>query len=345
MRAPNLLFALTALAFASALPAVTRAAGITTAQSVDAVTGARADARTQVVRGSHALAAVAQAESGPVVPCDDCAGQQLFDAPSSGLWSNPDAPGTKLDIVMQDGLLIGTWYGHNADGSPQWYQFRGKLQRPAQAPHLLRLAAPLERYESGACLGCTYRHPRKFLDAGQIVLEFDQRNHGTYAIGDGARTHIVPQVFGVPVAKEFSNIMHYDLPDLAGPWLLTFRVQDHFWPDYTGGREGTFTGSFDPKTVVNDSGGHPVFVQWQFSTLDSYTGDAYYVARVACGWEEPASDAALKCSFDIATLWDRFPEFQNKRFPLPYANIGAGRIVSQDPETGIRLEAFRLDYD
>lgn len=41
-----------------------------------------------------------------------------------------------------------------------------------------------------------------------------------------------------------------------------------------------------------------------------------------------------------------FPEFQNGvHFPLPNANIGDGRIVSRDPQTGIRLEAFRIGHD
>lgn len=297
---------------------------------------------------SHTLrdkTAAAQPESGPVVPCDGCEGQQLFEAPSSGPWSNPEAPGTTLNIVMQNGLLIGTYFGRNSDGTPQWYLFHGMLQRPEDAPHLLRLTASLERYESGACLGCTYRPPRKFLDAGQIVLEFDQRNHGTYAIGSGARNHIVPQVFGVPVSKEFSSVMHYELPDLTGAWLLTFRVHDSGWLEELGVRAGSFTGKFEAKVTNHDGRGEPYSVQWLFSALANNTGDAFYPARVVCERLGSPPAAAPSCSFDIAVSWSTFPELQNMSFPLPYANIGAGRIVSKDPVSGIRLEAFRLDYD
>jgi|GEM_PF-860664 len=310
-----------------------------TGRLVEAISG------TPLPHDAPGKAISALAESGPIVPCNGCEGQQFFDAPTSGLWSNPEDPGTTLDIVMQNGLLIGTWYGRNSDGAPQWYRFRGLLQRPEDAPHLLRLTVPLERYEGGACLGCTYRKPRKFLDAGQIELEFDQRNHGTYAIGGGARTHIVPQVFGVPVSREFSSVMHYDMPDLAGPWLVTFRVEDPMWPEEYGGRAGTFTAEFQAKVVVNDSHDQPARVQWLFSARASDTGEVFYPARVVCERLGSPPATAPSCSFDIAVSWATFPEMENMSFPLPYANIGAGRIVSKDPVSGIRLEAFRLDYD
>ena len=63
-------------------------------------------------------------------------------------------------------------------------------------------------------------------------------------------------------------------------------------------------------------------------------------ARHICRWG---------CGVHALAIYDsggQFPRLgDGVSFPLPYASITGGRIVPEDPFTGIRLEAFRIGYD
>lgn len=253
--------------------------------------------------------------SGPSVPCYGCEeNPPLFDAPSSGLWENPLEPGTGFSFTVQGRSLRGTYHGYDTDGRALWYSFDGQLERPADAPRLLRLSSLLEGTDK------------------RITLEFDQRNYGSFSIENDNRTHIEPVIQGIDSSRFFPAYADYKFPDMNGIWTLVFSNPDindtRRSRSYMGGLVGWSQESWLDQGFF-ESISIDLLVNGIFgcSTTHNHTQyaypDCYYMdSRIYPG--------------DIdATLL----------FSLPYANIGANRIISVNQETGIRMQFFRLGFD
>ena len=86
---------------------------------------------------------------------------------------------------------------------------------------------------------------------------------------------------------------------------------------------------------------------WEFApSTDASTQPLAALECQAFTTGSPPNRIPVECGLSLHFSSGMFPEFQNGvHFPLPYANITGGRIVSEDPHTGIRLEAFRIGYD
>ncbi len=286
---------------------------------------------------------------GPDVPCTGIVCEQvpLFDMPASGFWGNPQEVGIGIHMYVQNEVMFGMYYGYAPTGAATWYLFTARFERPTDAPGVLRAQATLEKYGGGSCIGCAYAPPVQVALPGTITLTFDQRNHGTYRIDGGEPVHIVPLMANSAVAGEFAEQMQYALPDPEGAWVLTFKAEAGQGAGFE--RVASIAGVFGEKLVHPIGAGQaPRKIAWVFSVL-SPPDEPYPVASLQCttyGDESPPSTIALTCSLDVGYGAGLFPELaEGVRFPLPYANIGDGRIVSRDPVSGIRLEAFRVGYD
>ena len=88
-------------------------------------------------------------------------------------------------------------------------------------------------------------------------------------------------------------------------------------------------------------------LRWEFTA--SSAGSAPVLADLTCsnaGGGSPPALIPVECALTIHESPDQYHRLADGvRFALPYANITGGRIVSKDPQTGIRLEAFRIGYD
>ena len=283
---------------------------------------------------------------GPEVPCTgvDCAQTPLFDMPASGFWGNPQEVGIAIHLFIQNEVSFGTYYGYTETGAPVWYLFVLDFERPEDAPGLVRARTTLEQYANGSCIGCPFSPPVQADLPGTIEFTFDQRNHGTYRIDDGEAIHIVPLEANSRIVSEFADEMHYALPDPEGAWALTFKTEP---VDYAYGHIRTFAGVFRPKTVVTFANGDVASMRWNFaaSTAESAPVLADLTCRAYDGGSPPGR-IPVECALAIYDSGGQFPRLgDGVSFPLPYANITGGRIVSEDPLTGIRLEAFRIGYD
>ncbi|WP_419482890.1 hypothetical protein [Dokdonella sp.] len=285
---------------------------------------------------------------GPDVPCTgiDCEQVALFDMPASGFWGNPQEVGIGIHMYVQNEVMFGMYYGYAPTGAPVWYLFTARLQRADDSPGLLRAEATLEEYRNGSCIGCAPAAPEQAGLPGHISLVFDQRNHGIYRIDGGEAIHIVPLHANSAVAGEFRDTMRYALPDPEGAWVLTFKAESGAGAWFE--RVGSISGVFGSREVRDAQGGHePHAIDWTFASVSS--GEVFPIGRLFCttyGEGSPPSTIDLECGLELEYPSGMFPEFDGGvRFPLPYANIGDGRIVSKDPVSGIRLEAFRIGYD
>jgi hypothetical protein len=280
---------------------------------------------------------------GPEVPCTgvDCRQVPLFDTPASGFWGNPEEMGISIHLFVQNGVSFGTYYGYTETGAPIWYLFVLDFERPEDTPGLLRARTTLEQYANGSCIGCPFSQPVQADLPGTIEFTFDQRNHGTYRIDDGEAIHIVPLEINSPVVSDYADEMHYALPDPQGAWVLTFKAEAGEGYDFE--RVGSITGVFGEKREGSD--GSSLGMAWSFS-IEQDSAEAF--ASLYCMTESGSPPAQFPpiCELRMRYPSGMFPEFDSGvRFPLPYANITGGRIVSKDPHTGIRLEAFRIGYD
>jgi len=251
---------------------------------------------------------------GPNVPCYGCEGNPpLFDAPSSGLWQNPSEPGTGFTFTVQGSSLSGLYHGYDEQGHALWHPFAGQLERPKDEPRLLRLTAILEGTNK------------------TITLEFDQRNHGSFSLAGDQKTHIVPVVEGIDATRHFPEYADYYFPDLNGVWIIVMEK-----PIISGvGEAISYIGGLLESETTPWQGA----TMWEYHPIDAFgTGD-FYCANV----HDHQSYDHVDCRYsDISPFGGNPDRFL---FPMPYANFGANRITSANPETGIRMRAFRSRFD
>lgn len=165
------------------------------------------------------------AQEGPGYPCQGCVDDSpLFAMPSSALWYAVERPGTGLSITVQNGFLVGVYYGFTPTGAPLWYLFTGLLEQPADAPNNMHLTANLQRVENGPCLGCAYQAPDFLPSPGEATLEFDQANHATFAIDGGEPLTMLPFIAGVGYSRLFPSYTDYEFPGLEGTWVAVQEI-------------------------------------------------------------------------------------------------------------------------
>jgi hypothetical protein len=291
------------------------------------------------------------ADSGPIIPCNACATPGHFFEPRSGIWYNPQRPGSGLVLEKQGDLLMGSLFAYAADGKAQWYTFSGPLQT-RESPFALTLIAPLVRYQNGMCVNCEYSAPSAIEDAGSIALEFTQHSYGSYSVAGGERNFIVPALLGIAAAPDLGErASGYQFPELEGKWTFTFHSPEI---DRVAGRDlladtSSIVLDVTEKGIATDDQGRPRLLVYGFAEHLRYTAttdEALVRGMLRCdsdlenGIRQPAV-----CHIQLRLRFPGFQDFETLTFPIPYANIGATQLHAVDPETGMRLQAIRVAFD
>lgn len=103
--------------------------------------------------------------------------------PESGVWWNPNEPGTGIFIEIQDNFLVAAAYTYDTVGNAQWYTATGFMTGNA------RFDGVLDAFTNGNCPGCPYRPNREFLGAGgPITIVFDPDDTTRANLTWGGRT-------------------------------------------------------------------------------------------------------------------------------------------------------------
>ncbi len=176
-----------------------------------------------------AIPALAQDLAGPVYPCPDCEQRRFRPEPVQSMWYNPQQSGTGMTFTIRNHHLVGTWYGYDAQGNPEWLLFNAQMQ-PGETPEILwTLDANLKRYLNGSCPTCAYQPPQAPEIVGQIHIEFDQLAHARYTVTKGGETtpvqNIVPLRYGGTVYTPIGN-SGLDMPDMQGQWWFVYQYAD-----------------------------------------------------------------------------------------------------------------------
>lgn len=103
--------------------------------------------------------------------------------PESGVWWNPNEPGTGIFIEIQDNFLVAAAYTYDTVGRAQWYTATGFMTGNA------RFDGVLDAFTNGNCPGCPYRPNREQLGAGgPITILFDANDRTRATLTWGGRT-------------------------------------------------------------------------------------------------------------------------------------------------------------
>ena len=179
------------------------------------------------------LSSAALAEgTGPFAPqCPGCPEFDIRPFPHTGLWIDPERPGTGINIDVQDGIMAAFYYGYRDDGSPIWYVFSGHLEESDADDAYWELEADLIEASNGEPVNGDYRAPDLEV-AGAIKVDIMQRHLLRFSIDGGPYRRMVPQVFGSHVVQPFAPDANIHLPDFKdldlevegqlpyAPWII-----------------------------------------------------------------------------------------------------------------------------
>jgi hypothetical protein len=99
--------------------------------------------------------------------------------PQSGIWvidsELTGKPGRGMQIEIQDGVLVFTYFGYKANGSPTFYLGSGPLANNS-------FQAILTEYGNGTALGGAFKDATEIGSAGTVSLAFTSSTKGTMTL-------------------------------------------------------------------------------------------------------------------------------------------------------------------
>lgn len=157
--------------------------------------------------------------------------------PESGVWWNPDEPGTGIFIEIQDNFLVAAAYTYDTVGNAQWYTATGFMTGNA------RFDGVLDAFDRGNCPGCAYRPNREFLGAGgPITLIFDPDDGSRATLTWGGRSMPIERFqfyLKRPEDQQALPSVRIELTKMLGEWqtVIDFsenqNVSSQFYGDIT----------------------------------------------------------------------------------------------------------------
>ncbi len=277
------------------------------------------------------------AQDGPNVPCVSCDNLIQAPYPETGAWYNPDQPGTGINLEIQNGFLVGYYYGYTVDGFPEWYIIRGPLVRSEEEGIQWVLERYMKYYQDGACIGCEYQPPTEPVNGPAIKLEFLQRNYLRLTIGENPAQFYVPIIYGSGGMKYFEDQTPYVIPTFKGstpgseyathflfiekpntdppsPWLWESKIRPI--------GEGMV-----PSGGIDE--GNLIYPTW---SPQGPPGPDVIAHLIVCKLDESSNQPGCK--------WVLGP----REYVIPIGNISDSRIFGE-AEDGWTIEGYRIGYD
>lgn len=148
--------------------------------------------------------------------------------PESGVWWNPNEPGTGLILDLQDNFLAVSLFVGTPAGTPTWYTATGFLTGNA------RFDGQLDYFPGAQCIGCGFRAVSPQPGAGgpiRILFDPDDPARATLTIG-GRTTQIERFRFYFKRPEDEQQVpgVPGDLTRLMGEWQAVL--------DYSGTAQG-----------------------------------------------------------------------------------------------------------
>jgi hypothetical protein len=277
-----------------------------------------------------------ETETGPQVPCGNCAHRTKRPLPASGPWADPEQDGSGFLFRIQDGTLAGFYFGYSDAGDSDWLLMNGELE-PGDTPEVLwQLETHLSRFTGGSCPGCDFAAPDGIEQTDMIRVEFLQKNHARFRINGGAWHYLVPVMYGNAGYAYFPETTPYLFPEMAhadgepAPWVYVINLVDN---DGLVSSRSRIVHLKPHETYVNQYGNTSFFIR---STEIIPPSTDNPVIKIFCAVGADAETSV--CIVDA--LYDEYQWL----FMMPFANLGANRFHADD-EGGNSIEGFRIGYD
>jgi hypothetical protein len=259
--------------------------------------------------------------------------------PASGAWANLLRPGSGFNLVVQDGFLIGFYYGYDESGQPTWYLFNGPLVAPEEVASVLwTVEAPIYHVSGGSCFACPYHPPESEQPAGTIRLEFTQKNFASFQFDDGPKETMTTFLFASPGFFAFEESTNYLFPELgadgeeAAPWLILLSTAET-GPMVADSRLPLIVHfEASQRVVVGDE----LFIVYDTLEESLVVDPVAPLMTIQCG---TVFAEELTCQFGTTV----HPLFFDS-FRISVADLSSNRFFGES-ESGKTIEGLRVDYD
>jgi hypothetical protein len=275
--------------------------------------------------------------SGPI-PCLDCPQLHVNSYPETGLWYNPDEPGTGFMFEVQGGILVGYYYLYDEQGQPQWLMVTSPLIESDIEGVMWELEAELLKFSGGPCLDCDYSEAQLDDSPGTIRLEFFQRNAGRFQVGELPFQEILTLTYGAavePIFEPFSDLLVPNLV-LSTYWVLGFSrtdIEESLVAEVMSFSRNHH--SPDEEGLVVDN--------W-VNSWNAFLANPDMITRRGTFRCYVLADHGPRCEVSIITRGG-IP----RTYHIHPGNLGDARFIgeSYDEDTGVThvIEGFRLEYD
>ncbi len=281
---------------------------------------------------SFAVVDHVNAQSGPVLPCEDCELNHVRPLPYEGSWYNPEQSGSGFLFDVQNYLLLGYYFGYDQNGSPIWATFSGRLEDASKEGALWKLTAELQKAKGGNCLNCDYQPPEADGSLGEIELTFNRMAHASFRVDGGPSQNIVPLYFGYPIQSYFPERTQFITPELQGWWtvFIDFNVPPPMPDEYT----------YANYKIHFSKGFYSELMGLKYSAiLFPNPPEALDAGTIQCEYHSINNTEQPTCEIEINLF-----STQAYTFRINLGDISAGRIYGET-EGGDTIEMIRTSSD
>jgi hypothetical protein len=158
--------------------------------------------------------------------CESCSPVFKPTFPETGSWYSPEHPGTGLNLEIQDGYLLGFYYGYDESGVPIWFMVNGPLVASNKDGVRWAFEGSFQVFEGGNCPGCTHTPPGGPQQGLDVKLEFSHRASLNIAIGSAQAQQFVPLIFGSRGNAFFREVTSHLFPEYGAHFAVVFKPNE-----------------------------------------------------------------------------------------------------------------------
>lgn len=255
----------------------------------------------------------------------NCPRPSLNPYPETGLWFDPNEPGTGFVFEVQGGILAGFYFGYDAVGESQWYLISGTLMSVEDDNSIQwRLTAPALLYTGGRAITEPYVPLGPPISIGEITIDFSSRNRGAFSINGSPSFPIQSFSYGSSLHDIFQE-SGYKVPDIEGQWVLVYTERS---------TETTFGLKWAQSSLVVRIESHLTNENASFALVQYLLPEVLILGNIEC-----VAEAAVLCSIDVSN-----PPMEPLEFTMPLESLSDDYFYAVG-ENGDTLEGLRLNYD
>lgn len=166
---------------------------------------------------------LASGQQGPTVDCFNCEGTMNVPIPVNGSWYNPDQSGTGYLLEVQNGRLLGYYFGYDTSGDQQWLIFQGDLEKPEEESEVLwQVNSTFLSFRDGNAFNEPHTVPSNELSGDSIFVEFLSKHNARISVNGEAHQNFIPIVYGVGLSRPFEETKH-NFPNMQGMWSFVYK--------------------------------------------------------------------------------------------------------------------------